>query len=197
MTGQVDWAKFVQKIYEAFNLHVNIILHDAVMAAGDKVLPTAQFTKTLQMTAANKDAIIELADDVSLANGCDVVIMGTKPALAKLSSITDIAWYSDAMKNEKHTTGKLGIWEGITLVEIPQAFAPGTTSKKLEDNTKLLVMPVADNKFVKMVDEGEAQTYETTDPAEHKDMTMDFEYLQKMGVYTVINRKFGQIKIAA
>lgn len=112
MTGAVDWAAFVQKIYEAFDLKVNTILHDAVLAAGDKVLPTSQFTKTLQLTTANKDTIIELADDVALANGTDVVIMGTKTALAKLSSIVDVNWISSEMKQERHTTGRLGMWEG-------------------------------------------------------------------------------------
>lgn len=197
MSGAVDWSTFVQKIYEAFDLKVNTLLHDAVLAAGDKVLPTSQFTKTLQMTSANKDTIIELCDDVALANGTNVVIMGTKPALAKLSSITDVDWYSSEMKNERNTTGRLGVWEGYTLMEIPQAYAPNTTSKKMEDNSKLLIMPVADNKFIKFVNEGDAQFYENTDPSVNMDMTITAEYQQKMGMSTVINRKFGQIKITA
>lgn len=195
MNGQVDWAKFVQKIYEAFDLKINTILHDAVMAAGSKVLPNSQFNKSLELIKDNKDTVIELADDVALANGTNVVFMGTKTALAKLSSMTPIEWYSGAMKDERHTTGRLGVWEGYTLLEIPQAFAPNDVSKKLEDNKKLLIMPVADNKFIKMVNEGDAQFSETTDSTAHKDMTMDAEYLQKMGFATVINRKFGQITI--
>lgn len=195
MNGIVDWAKFVQKIYEAFDLKVNTLLHDAVLAAGDKVLPAAQFTKSLEMKAENEATIIELADDVALANGTDIVIMGTKTALNKLSSITPITYYSDAMKDERNTTGRLGVWNGFTLMEIPQAYAPNTTSKKLEDNAKLLIMPATDNKFIKFVNEGDAQFYENTDPSKNMDMTIDAEYQQKMGFATVINRKFGQIKI--
>lgn len=195
MAGRVDWATFVQKIYEAFDLKVNTILHDAVMAAGDKVLPQEQFTKTLEMKTENKDKIVELLDDVALANGCEVIIMGTKTALAKLDALTDIAWISNQMKEERHTTGKLGVWEGYTLFEVPQAYAPNTTSKKLEDNTKLLIMPTTDNRFIKMVNEGDAQFYENTNSEKNMDMTIDAEYQQKMGVATVINRKFGQIKI--
>ena len=37
MAGAFDWAAFVQKIYEAFDLKVNSMLYEAVMAAGDKV----------------------------------------------------------------------------------------------------------------------------------------------------------------
>ena len=197
MAGQVDWSTFVKKIYEAMDLKVNNMLYEAVMSAGDKVLPASQFTKTLQLKAENKDTIIELADDVARANGTDVVIMGTKAALAKLSTIADVNWISNQMKEERHTTGKLGVWEGYQLVEIPQAFAPNDVSKKLVDNNKLLIMPLTDNKFIKMFDEGDAQFYENTDPAKNMDMTIDAEYQQKMGVATVINRKFGQIKIQA
>lgn len=82
-------------------------------------------------------------------------------------------------------------------MEIPQAYAPNTTSKKMEDNSKLLIMPVADNKFIKFVNEGDAQFYENTDPSVNMDMTITAEYQQKMGMSTVINRKFGQIKITA
>ena len=195
MNGVVDWSKFVQKIYEAFDLKVDTLVHDAVMAAGDKVLPAEQFKKSLEMKAENEATIIELADDVALANGSDVVIMGTKPALAKLASITPITYYSDAMKDERNTLGRLGVWNSYTLMEIPQAYAPNTTSKKLEDNTKLLIMPVADNKFIKLVNEGDAQFYENTDPSKNMDMTVEAEYQQKMGFATVINRKFGEVKI--
>jgi len=196
MSGKIDWATFVQKIYQAFDYKMNGMLHEAIMSAGDKVLPTSQFTKTLQLVSANKDEIIELADDVGLANGCEVVFMGTKAALAKLSSIQDVNWISNDMKNERHTTGRLGVWEGYGLYEIPQAFGLNDTTKKLVDNNKLLVMPLTDNKFIKVVNEGSAQFFENTDSNKNRDMTMEAEYQQKMGVATVINRKFGQIKIA-
>ena len=195
MAGIVDWATYIQKIYEAFDYKVNSMLHDAVMSAGDKVLPVEQFTKTLELKAENKDKIIELVDDVALANGCEAVIMGTKTALAKLSAITPVEYYSDSMKDERNSTGRLGVWNGIRLVEIPQAFAPNTTSTKLEDNKKLLVMPLTDNKFIKLVYEGTAQFVENTDSSVNRDMTVEAEYQQKMGIATVVNRKFGQIKI--
>lgn len=56
-------------------------------------------------------------------------------------------------------------------------------------------MPLADNKFIKVVDEGDAQFWENTESSKNMDMTIEAEYQQKMGIATVINRKFGQIKI--
>ena len=138
-----------------------------------------------------------LVEDVQMATGEEVVIMGTRAALAKLSGIGDTDWVSNEMKQERYTTGRLGYFEGIRLVEIPQAFADGDTSKKLVDNTKLLIMPVGDNRFIKMYDEGNGEFYEVTDSMTHQDMTIDAEYQRKLGVATVINKKFGMWKITA
>ena len=35
MAGRIDWAKFVQKIYEAFDKKINDMVYEAVMSAGD------------------------------------------------------------------------------------------------------------------------------------------------------------------
>ena len=191
MAGKVDWAGFINKIYEAFDKKVNDMVYAAVMATGDKVLPTSQFTKTGTL---NKDTLITLVEDVQTANGVEAVIMGTKTALSKLNALADTQWISDSMKEERHTTGRLGIWEGIRLVEIPQSFAPNDTTTKLVANDVLLVMPVADNKFIKIYDEGEAQVKEVSDGNANMDKTIEYEYQQKMGVATVLQRKFGFYK---
>jgi len=194
MAGKVDWANFVQKIYQAFDKKVNDMVYAAVMSAGDKVNPTSQFTKTGTL---NKDTLITLVEDVQAANGVEAVIMGTKTALSKLTAISETDWISDAMKQERHTTGRLGIWEGVRLVEIPQSFAPNDTTTKLVDNTKLLIMPVvSDNKFIKIYDEGEAQVKEVSDGDTNMDKTIEYEYQQKMGVATIVNRRFGMYTMA-
>ena len=99
------------------------------------------------------------------------------------------------MKEERHTTGRLGLFEGIRLVEIPQAFAPNDTTTKLVDNNKLLIMPVADNKFIKVVNEGEAQIRQVSDGTTNQDMTEEMKYLFKMGVGVQINMRWGEWKL--
>ena len=194
MAGRVDWAAFVQKIYEAFDAKVNEMVHDAVMAAGTKVLPSAQFYKTGSL---DKTKLLDLIQNVQMATGNEVVIMGTKVALSKLDALADVNWISETMKNERHTTGRLAMWEGVRLSEIPQAFRKNDPSQVLEDNTKLLIMPVADNRFVKIFDEGDAQIKEVSDGNTNKDKTLEYEYQQKMGVATIIGKKFGVYAITA
>lgn len=188
MAGRVDWATFVQKIYEAFDKKMNDMLYSAVMAAGEKIVPKSQFVKTGSLTT---EAVITLVDDIQRATGEEVVIMGTKAALSALNALEDVQWRSEKMKDERHTTGKIGVFMGITLVEIPQAYAPNTTASTLVDNKKLLFMPVGENKFIKLYNEGEAQVREVSDGTTNMDGTMEYEYQMKMGVATIISKLFG------
>jgi hypothetical protein len=193
MTGRADWAKLVNKIYEAMDDYVNGLVYEAVMSAGSQVLPgSEQFYKTAALDANSKSTLITMVEDVRAANrGSEVVIMGTKSALSRLSDITDVQWLSEDDKKDRRTLGRLGIWEGIRLVEIPQVFAKNDTTIKLVDPNVLLIMPVADNKFVKLVYEGESQVKEVTDSTEKNDMTYEFKYLTKLGVATIIGRYFA------
>lgn len=191
MAGHVDWAGFINKLYEAWDKKVNDMLYQAVMAAGDALVPSSQFVKTGVLDASTEEVLDELIEDVQMATGDEVVIMGTRTALAKVIKLTNVDWVSDAMKNERHTTGRIGYWKGIRLLEIPNRFANNDTTQKLVDNTKLLIMPVGDNKFIKMYDEGEAEIREIADNTTNQDMTYEYAYMQKMGIATIIGKKFG------
>ena len=191
MAGRVDWAGFVQKIYEAVDKHLNDMLYASVMSAGDQVVPSSQFVKTGAIDEAHRDELMTLIEDVQMATGDEVVIMGTKSALSRLNKLVETNWISNDMKNERHTTGRLGMWDGIRLVEIPQRFADNDTTVKLVDNKKLLIMPVADNRFVKVYNEGDAQFKEVSDGTTNMDKTIEYEYQFKMGVATIIGKKFG------
>ena len=52
-------------------------------------------------------------------------------------------------------------------------------------------MPVADNKFIKLVNEGDTQMYQVADAGEHMDMTYDYEVQQKLGIAIMFNLAFG------
>lgn len=117
--------------------------------------------------------------------------MGTRVALSKITALELVNWISEDMKKERNTTGRVGYFEGIKLVEIPQVFADNDTTTKLVDNNKLLIMPVADNKFIKIFNEGDAQVKEISDGDTNVDKTIEYEYQIKMGVGVIIGRLFG------
>lgn len=113
LTGLEDFATFVTKLYEAVDRFVNESIYEAFLAAAEQ-LPggaggSGQWVKTGDLSAMTKDTFMTLIEDVQMATGMDVVIMGTKAALAKLDGMRNIDWVSSEMKNERYTTGRLGL----------------------------------------------------------------------------------------
>lgn len=197
MAGRIDWASFVQKIYDAYDRMMNDMLYKATIDAAAAVTPASAFTATGKLDTTTVDHLIEVVENVEMATQEQATIVGTKVALSKLSKIVPAEWISNEMKQERHQTGALGLWEGIPLLEIKQGFKDRTYTTKVAKDDVLLIIPSGDNKFIKVFDEGDAQIYQVQDSATNMDMTMTYEYQQKMGIATVMNTKIGSYTITA
>ena len=201
LCGLEDFSTFITKIYEAIDRFVNEAIYQALMDAA-KSLPggasgSGQWVKTGPIDDSTRATLVQLVEDVAMATGAsEVVIMGTKSALAKVTGLQNVEWISNEMKHERHTTGKMGMWEGIRLVELKNGFALNDTSKKLIDDKILFIMPVMDNKFIKFVNKGEDQMREVQDKTLNQDMTYDYRYMFEIGVGVIINLLFGEWIIA-
>lgn len=166
------------------------------MNASSQIPASSQFNKSGVIGTATKDTFDTLIEDVEAANDAPVVIMGTKTALKKLNGFADVDWLADSQKESFAETGIMGRYEGTLLVEIPQRFADNTTATKLVDNTKLLIMPMVEDKFVKLVDYGET-TLEVTEVGATMNDQQTYEITRRLGVGTVITRYFGSWTILA
>jgi hypothetical protein len=186
VTGAEEFAKFVSKMYEAYDRYVKNALYDAMVGYATSL--TGQFKKTGNVTA---DELNALCDLVSTATGYPVMVMGTRTALSKVTALQNATYLSDAMKDEHYRTGTLGMWEGKELVEIPQVFEKGKVGQYKIDNTLLWIMPVADLKFIKLVNEGDTQMAQITDREANMDMTYTAEMQTKLGVAVMLNSAFG------
>lgn len=197
LIGRRDWAALTDKLAEAFVIQMQNEMYTEVMNAGTKLPVASQFNKTAAINASTKDTFDTLIEDVSMANGnVPVYIMGTKTALKKLTAFADIDWITEDQKRERATTGRLGSYEGTTLIEIPQRFAINDVTKKLIDSNKLLIMAQTEDKFVKFVDVGDTEITEVTEKAARVDDTMKYEVQRTMGIGTQISRYFGVWTIA-
>ena len=190
-TGVEDWATFVNKIYEGYDYYIKETIYNAMVGYKDSIAAT--FKKTGSVTA---ETLRELCELIEMVTGHPVVIMGTRTALRKVTALQNAQFISDAMKNEHYTTGMLGMWEGYELVEIPQGFKRNDLTQTIVTNDILWIMPVVDNKFIKLVNEGDTQVYQITDAIEHMDMTYDFEVQQKLGIAVLFNMAFGMYVMA-
>lgn len=58
-------------------------------------------------------------------------------------------------------------------------------------------MPVGDNRFIKLINEGNPEMRQVNTNTDYQDMTYDYTYMWKMGVAVQINLLFGVYNIAA
>lgn len=105
--GLEDWAKFITKVYEAYDRYIKNTVYDTMVGYAQAL--SGMYKKTGSVTAENLNALCDL---VSTATGMPVMIMGTRAALAKVIELQNASYISDAMKNEHYRTGTLGMWEG-------------------------------------------------------------------------------------
>lgn len=193
LTGVEDFATLVGKITEAFDRYVNQALYEALIGIGSTL--GTQWYKSSAISEATKETLRTLCMDVGMASDSEVVIMGTRAALASVFDLTNVAWASGDMKNEKYKTGMLGYFEGIRLVELKNSFKLNDTTQYNIANDVLFIMPVGIDPMLKLVYEGDTRMYQVQDAGTHMDMTYDMETQVKMGIGVVTNAKFGYWKI--
>lgn len=193
--GQEDQATLVNKLASAFDVEQQNQVYAAVMNAYNSIPAPTQFVNNGVLNATSKEDFDEIITNVGAANASDVYILGTKNALKKLSGLADINWVSVSQKEDVAKMGRLGSYEGTTLVEIPQRFALNDVTTKLVSDKVLLIMPsTPDNKFVKFVDSGEVEINEITEKGEangRSDDIMKYEMTKDWGVSVVLGRYFG------
>ena len=192
LAGQEDWAKLVDKLAKSFLYMIRTMIYTQVIGAYSSVPVQTGFVGSGALVKATLDTIIE---NVAGINGSDVYILGTKTALKKLSDLTEVNWRSFSQKEDYARMGRLGSYEGTDLIEIPQRFEiNGTTLTRLVADNVLLIMPKADNKFVKFVDQGETEIDEILQKGEEHgriDDVMKYEIQRSFGIAVKVGRYFG------
>jgi hypothetical protein len=192
VTGAEEFSKFITKMYEAYDRYVKNALYDAMVGYATKLAAT--YKKSGSLTA---EGLNELCDFIETATGYRVRLMGTRAALANVIKLQNANYVSDAMKDEHYRTGTLGMWEGKELVEIPQVFEKNKVGEYKIDNTIIWIMPVSEEKFLKLVNEGDTQLRTIADKDTNMDYTYESEMMTKLGVGVMLNGAYGMWDIDA
>ena len=196
LTGRKDWSQFVDAVAIAFQEVIQNDIYAAFIDSENKMPTKSQFVKNMELTKANKETFDALISDVETANREPVVIMGLKTDLKKLTALADVDWISEGQKEEVAALGRLGSYEGTTLMEIPQRFVKNDVTKKLITPGTLYILPNIDNRFVKFVDVGDTEIVDVTEKGERNDDFMTYEVQREMGVAVMLDRYHGIWKIA-
>lgn len=145
MIGREDWATLCNAIAKAFNVQIQQEIYASLVSAAATIPASVRsgFVGTGSLSSTTKDNFDEIISNVQTANESEVVILGTKTALKKLNALSDINWRAASLKEDVSHSGRMGDYEGTTLMEIPQRFTSKTDLTPLIDNTKLWVLPAS------------------------------------------------------
>lgn len=190
MAGRIDWAHMVSKIYEAMDKKINDMLYQAFLGLDDIVPAEYKFTGNI-----TEEALLHVIEMVETATGKEVVIAGPRAAISKIGGLTGADMWSDEMKNQRNTLGQLGVWNGVKLLRVPQVFEAGKREFAYPEN-KFYILPLTDNKPIKMVYEGDSYFNESTDRESRQDMTIEAEYMTKFGINVIFGADFATGEMA-
>lgn len=196
LTGAEDWASFVAKVAEAVNRYLYDALYASLRGAKDSL--GANWVKSGALATENKATLVKLCQDITMATGSDVTIFGARSALSSLTAMADVKWAPEEVKKEYYANGGvLGNWEGFSVAEIGQGLkrGAGINSQSVEymlDTDRLYIIPTSvANRFIKVVNYGEAQVSQVTDRDTNRDMSYEYEMMWKMGINVILNTVFG------
>jgi hypothetical protein len=185
LSGRVNWPQMVVKAAASFDAHVAAKIYDAIYAS------YSDLTSSYAVTGAYDEAkLVGICGHVEAANSnSNVVIMGTKVALGLVTT----AIVSEVAKERRNQNGFYGIFNGWEMREIKQAHKPGSDTFGISD-AFLLVVPVPEDKMVKLVLEGDVLVKDTLE-MQNADLSVEHTLIKKFGVGVVASSKYGMYKI--
>ena len=169
--GRLNWAKFVEKVGKSFDND----RFNAVAAAFGNIPASGDYSKGSVGTAFNESSMIDLLTTVE-NDGNTPKIFGSLQALRNLS----MAMAGDEVRSDYYNFGYMGKFNGYDTFRI---------SGKNVPTDKLFVIG-AEDKFIKMFDEGDTLTipHNFTETA---DKTQELQVERTYGVEVVMANKVG------
>lgn len=189
LKGTITLAEMVAKLQKSFQNEIDIRIFTSFNGVGT-YLPA----KFQESGSYDKSTMSDLIQRVQVASQKNVILAGTRSALANIVDGVEAARMSEKQKEELATKGALldltGL--GVTAIEIPQAFVRGTYDFKV-DNNSIFVLP-ENTKLVKLYFEGDTRAKENKE-TDNDDMTIDSTVQTKLGTGIVVNSLVGKYTI--
>lgn len=193
-----EWDDILAGRAEAFTDMVDEIA-EAIAEEVLKTIQNAFVTAMSSAPSANKySGAFALAQLRAVANTVAAygrpVIVGTAVGLSNITSDPGfVASMSENMKDEFNKNGFIGVWEGKSVVQLPNAFKDETNSEWVLNNNFIYVLPVGADKPVKVTFEGGAEMLEQQN---FDDGSVTKKTLQKVGVNVLQVHNLGFVTIA-
>lgn len=185
LAGRQDFAKLVENVARSYENKIQNQIYDAVYNSYNQLGSTYGISGTF-----SEAKLDELIAHVEAATGMDVMILGTKTALAKINYGTE----SEKSKEARNDFGFYGNFHGTPMMAIKQAHKVGSNEFAI-DGGFIMVVPNTPDKFVKLVIEGDSMIIEG-DGTNRKDMQREYFFIKKAGIAVLTAAKYGIFRFA-
>lgn len=190
LKGAITLPEMIAKLQKGFQTEIDTRIFTAFNGAGT-YLPSA-FQESGSYDRATMANLIEKVQTASQKN---VILAGTRTALAQIAEGMDSNLISNSQKEEFATKGCIlnltGL--GVSAIMIPQALVRGTYDFKV-DNNAIYVLPDAE-KPIKLYFEGDTRARQKGSE-DNEDQTIDMQVQTKLGCATVFSNLMGKYALA-
>lgn len=171
VSGKMDLSRLTEKASTAFSAYIGQLIADTIYgsysALGSDVKTTGSF---------DASALTSIVEHVKANTGKnDITIVGSTTALA---NVVDAFGYSDAGKDRANSWGYYGEFRGSSLIALPQAYRPQTSTFGVDTN-HLIILPSGE-KIVKVLFEGNP-VVNMVDGMDRNDMQTEVMYQRRIG----------------
>ena len=184
LAGRVSFDRMIDIVARSYENKIQTEIYNAIYNSYDQLNATYRATGTFTEATLN-----DLIAHVEASSNSEVMILGTKSALAKI----DKTKVSDTMIDERNRMGYVGIYNGTPLVEIRQVHRSGTHEFAI-DNNFLIVAPQGLEPFVKLILEGDSLIEEVTEG--RKDMQREYRFIKKAGFVVLASSDSGIYRLS-
>ena len=189
LNGATSLPEMMTKLQNGFQNEIDARIYTSFNGIGT-YLPEA-FKET---GAYVRETMMDLIQRVQIASQSNVILAGTKTALAAIAEGIDSKWISNAQQEEMATKGALlnltGL--GVTAMEIPQVFVRGSYDFKI-DNSSIYVLP-SNTRPIKLFYEGQTRALDYNENQTH-DQTVGTIAETKLGTAVIMPSLFGKYTV--
>jgi len=180
VAGRTNWIDVVNKIAASYINKIYTLVYGAMYDSYNNAKPIYNITGSYSSVELDN-----MIDHIEAANSAEVMIVGTRNALSRVNP----TYISDNMKSEYNQKGFFSVHNGRKTMEIKQVHTAGTDTFAINNNF-LMVLPIGEEKVVKIIDEGDAVIKEVNQGGT-MDLSSEYLFLRKSGVAFVTSSKTG------
>lgn len=184
LDGRIEFSELTSILLEGMDEFIYTEVAKALDAAYEEV-PTNNVVSTNKFDEKAMDRLLSISD--SYYGGNSIIVCTNEFAGTMVPTNgtgIDYSAFTDGMKEQLWSTGRLGAYKGHTVVILRQSMVDATNQEKVIDPSNAYILPSGNTRPVKIAFEGPTHVRTVED---NDDWSRDLQTYKKFGVAVMTN----------